>query len=179
MKIGIDISQTAYAGTGVANYLRRLVLNLIKIDQKNDYMLFYSSLRKELDNSFIKELKSSRVKIKKFRFPPTLLDLLWNRLHILPIEWLIGPIDIFVTSDWTEPPTVRAKKATVLYDLIVYKHPVEMDKKIVATQRRKLAWVKKESSAILCISESTKKDARQILGVNPAKLRVIYPGGIC
>ena len=113
--------------------------------------------------------------IKKFRFPPIILDFLWNRLHVLPIEWLIGDVDIFITSDWTEPPS-KAKKATILYDLIVYKYPLETDSKIVETQKNKLRWVKRESDIIFCISESTKKDAMEILNIPENRLRVIYPG---
>ena len=48
MKIGIDISQLAYPETGVANYLTSLVQKLIEIDRENQYVLFFSSLRKEL-----------------------------------------------------------------------------------------------------------------------------------
>ena len=177
MKIGIDISQIVYEGTGVANYTKNLVENLLKIDRKNEYVLFFSSLRRKLPSFFINELTNSRVKIREFKFPPTLLDFLWNRLHVFPIEWFIGDVDIFITSDWTEPPTRKAKKATILYDLIVYKHPEETDKKIVTTQRRKLAWVKKESDVIFCISQATKKDAMEILGIEEGKLRVVYPGG--
>ena len=176
MKIGIDVSQIANEGTGVANYTKNLVENLLKIDRKNEYVLFFSSLRRKLPSFFINELTNSRVKIREFKFPPTLLDFSWNRLHVFPIEWFIGDVDIFITSDWTEPPTRKAKKATILYDLIVYKHPEETDKKIVTTQRRKLAWVKKESDVIFCISQATKKDAMEILGIEEGKLRVVYPG---
>lgn len=187
MKIGIDVSQIAYERTGVGEYLTNLVQNLIKIDKNNEYVLFYSSLRRNFP-SFAKATKGKQVsqptvdqpqaenlKIKRFRFPPLILDFLWNRLHILPIEWLIGDVDIFITSDWTEPPS-KAKKATILYDLIVYKNPKETARKIVETQKRKLKWVKKESDIIFCISEATKKDAMEILGIEERRLRVIKPG---
>jgi len=174
MKIGIDISQMAYEGTGVSEYLTRLVEEILRIDDKNEYILFFSSLRKNL-KSQISNLKSAsqNLKIRTFRFPSTLLDILWNKLHIIPIEWLIGSVDVFITSDWTEPPTLRARKATILYDLIVYKYPNETDKKIVETQKRKLKWVKKESDVVFCISESTKKDAMEILGIEEKRLKVI------
>jgi len=188
MKIGIDISQAAYEKTGVAKYVKNLVENLIKIDKKNEYILFFTSLRKEIQNSkfkiqkFDNSVKDSfgmdNVKLKIFKIPPTLLDFLWNRLHILPIEWLIGDVDVFLTSDWTEPPTMKAKKVTILYDLIVYKHPQETAKKIIEVQKRKLKWVKKESDMIICISEATKKDAMEILGIEEKRLRVAHPGGI-
>ena len=116
------------------------------------------------------------MKIKTFKFPPFFLDLLWNKFHIIPIERFIGDIDIFITSDWTEPPTRKAKKATVLYDLIVYKFPEETDERIRKVQKRKLAWAKKETSAFLCISEATKRDAEEILKIDQDKLHVIYPG---
>jgi len=110
-------------------------------------------------------------------------------LHILPIEKLIGDVDVFISSDWVEPPTQKAKKATVLYDLIIFKYPEESHNKtefnpfkllispnIVASQKRKLVWVKKEVDKIICISEATKKDAEDILGIEKSKLVVIYPG---
>src|SRR3989338_4918827 len=111
-------------------------------------------------------------KSKTFKIPPILLDALWNRLHIVPIEWFIGDVDVFISSDWTQPPTKKAKKATILYDLIVHKYPNETDKKIVDTQRRRLTWVKKECDVVFCISESTKKDAMEILGIEKRKLKV-------
>lgn len=179
MKIGIDISQLTYKNTGVANYLQNLIQKLLETDEKNEYVLFFSSLRKEFQVSNFKFQNKSQIsnfKIKKYKFPPMFLDILWNKLHILPIEWFIGDVDIFITSDWTEPPVKSGKKATVLYDLIVYKYPEETDNKIVQTQKRKLEWVKKESDIVFCISDSTKKDAIDILKIPENKLKVIYPG---
>ncbi len=176
MKIGIDISQLAYKNTGVANYLENFVRGLVELDTKNEYVLFYSSLRRNFQFSIFNFQSNSNVSIKQFKFPPTFLDLLWNKLHILPIENLIGDVDIFISSDWTEPPTKKAKKATILYDLIVYKSPDETAAKIVETQKRKLYWTKQECDVILCISESTKRDAVELLGIPEEKLKVAYPG---
>lgn len=177
MKIGVDISQLAYEKTGVANYLANLIQYLLKIDRENEYVFFFSSLRKKFKFPISHfQSNNQRIKIKEYKFPPSLLDILWNRLHIFPIEWLIGDVDIFISSDWTEPPTKKAKKATILYDLIIYKYPKETAKKIVDAQKRKLNWVKNESALIFCISEATKKDAMEILDIKEKKLRVIYPG---
>lgn len=176
MRIGIDVSQLVYEGTGVSDYLKNFVQKLVEFDKTNEYVLFFSSLRRNFQFSIFNfQSIPENISIKKFRFPPALLDFLWNKLHILPIERLIGPIDIFITSDWTEPPS-KARKTTILYDLIVYKYPKETASKIVKTQKRKLKWVKKESEIIFCISESTKKDAMNILGIEEKRLKVIYPG---
>lgn len=177
MRIGIDISQLAYPGTGVATYLGSLVQNIISLDQGNEYVLFFSSLRKSVKNSKFKiQTFNSNVKIREFKIPPFILDLLWNRLHIAPIEWFVGDVDVFITSDWVEPPTQKAKKGTILYDLIVYKHSQETAEKIVRVQKRKLKWVREESDFAICISESTRQDAHKILNIPLDKLRVVYPG---
>lgn len=177
MKIGIDISQMTFEQTGVANLLGQLVNHLLKVDHKNEYILFFSSMRRNIKNKILNiKNTNKKVKIRTFKFPPIFLDFLWNRLHIIPIEWLIGDVDIFISSDWTQPPTKKAKKITILYDLVVYKHPEETDKKIVDTQKRRLEWVKKECDIALCISESSKKDAMEVLGIEEERLRVIYPG---
>ncbi|MBI4091604.1 MAG: glycosyltransferase [Candidatus Levybacteria bacterium] len=177
MRVGIDISQVAYGNTGVANYLSSLIREMIRQDAKNEYILFFSSLRGKFPiSNFQFPINSTNVRIVKSPLPPTVLDLLWNKLHVFPIEWFVGDVDVFITSDWTEPPAKKAKKATIIYDLIVFKHPEESDQKIVSVQKRKLAWVKKESDIVFCISESSRNDAIEILGFDPKKVKVIYPG---
>ena len=194
MRVGIDVSQMAYEGTGVSQYLEQLVSHLVKLDSKNEYILFFSSLRKQFPVSNFKflnksQLSNSKITIKRFKLPPMLLDLMWNKLHIVPIEKFIGDVDVFISSDWTQPSARKAKMATILYDFIVYKYPEEthdqtefsfkkliFSPNIVATQKRKLKWAKKECDVFFCISESTKKDAMEILGLPENKLKVIYPG---
>ncbi len=174
MTIGIDVSQLAYRNTGVANYLKSLLNALVNEDNDVRYIFFFSSLRGQLDVSDLP--KGPNITLKKFPFPPALLALIWNRLHILPIDLFIGKVDLFLTSDWTEPPLRNGKKATILYDLIVYKNPNESADLIVQNQKRKLQWVKKESDLVFCISEATKNDAQEVLGIHPDKMHVIYPG---
>lgn len=174
MTIGVDVSQLAYRNTGVANYLKSLLHALANEDNDVRYIFFFSSLRGHLDVSDLPT--GPNIALKKFPFPPSVLSFIWNKLHIFPVDMLIGDVDVFLTSDWTEPPLAKGKKATILYDLIVYKNPEESTKLIVETQKKKLKWVKKESDIIFCISKATKEDAKEVLGLDENKLHVIYPG---
>ncbi len=174
-KIGIDVSQLTYQNTGVANYLGNLIEEMIK-NKEHDYILFFSSLRRSIPPRLQEFSKSSNVTVVRKKLPPSVLHILWNVMHIMPIEKFLGSIDMFISSDWSEPPTRKAKKATILYDLIVYKYPEETAKKIVFVQTKKLSWVQKESDIVFCISESTKNDAKSILGISEAKLKVVLPG---
>lgn len=156
MKIGIDISQTIYE-TGVSWYTRHLVENLLKIDSKNEYVLFGGSLRRLSDlESFTKTLKGN-FKEKLYHFPPTLADILWNRLHILSIERLIGDIDVFHSSDWSQPPS-KAFKITTVHDLAPLKFPELFHPQVVGAHKRRLKLVKREVDRIIVPSNTTKQD---------------------
>lgn len=178
MKICIDISQLAYPASGVYSYTLKLVENLLKIDKENEYILFFSSLRRNIKNELQTFKKiNSKVKIKTFKFPSTLLELFWNRLHSFPIEWLVGRIDLYFSSDWTQAPS-KAKKVTVVHDLSFFHFPETFHPKIIQVQKRRLFWVKKECDLIICDSRKTKEDLEKYLKIEEKKLKVVYPGGV-
>ena len=137
MKIAIDISQIIY-GTGVSVYTKELVSRLVDLFPEDEYILFCGSLRRrgELE-SMAKKLKGTP---KIFPFPPTLIDFIWNSLHILPVENLIGKVDLIHTSDWTEPPS-RIPKITTVHDLVPFKYPQATTDNIRNAHKKKLAWV--------------------------------------
>ena len=97
---------------------------------------------------------------------------MWNSFHISPIENLIGQVDLIHTSDWTEPPS-KIPKVTTIHDLIALKYPSH---NIHLSHRKKLAWVVRESKAILAVSQSTKNDLVDILKIDPNKITVTYEG---
>lgn len=175
MRIGIDISQLAYAGTGVSNSVGKLVESLTEIDKNNQYVLFASTLRqKHVFEKIRNKYKDKRnVSFKILPFPQTFLRLIWNKIHILPIERLIGKVDVFISSDWTEPPAKHAKKITFVHDLVVYKFPLETHSSIIKTQKKKLFLSARECEAFICPSEATKKDTSEILGIPKEKIHVV------
>ena len=48
MRVAIDISQIVYE-TGVSQYVKSLVTNLLKIDKEDQYLLFAGTLRRKGD----------------------------------------------------------------------------------------------------------------------------------
>lgn len=189
MRIGIDISQIAYEGTGVAQYVRLMTEALMRMHPEHEYILFGASLRKkQVFSDYVKQLPGSP-RLVAVSVPPTILDWVWNRLHIVPVEWCIGPVDVFWSSDWTQPPLSKARGITTIHDLSILRYPEESHNKaelhigsavvrpnIVATQKRRLMRAIGECQAFLCDSEATKKDAHTLLHIPLEKLHVVYPG---
>ncbi len=172
MRVAIDVSQVVY-GTGVAEYTKLLLRNLSRIDAENEYVLFGGSLRR---GEYLKNVISSlalgpRFQLKQFLIPPTLSDFMWNRLHLLPIEKLIGKVDVFHSSDWSQPPS-SAFKVTTVHDLAPILFPNLTPRKIVHTHLVKLTRVKEEVDRIIVPSNATRMDLIKF-GVDESKIRVI------
>lgn len=163
IKVGMDISQIAHLG-GVAIYTQNLAQQLVNIAQL-DMIFFYSSFRKPYRYKF--------KNVKSYRFPPTILEIFFNRVRNVPIEKFIGKIDIFHSSDWTQPPT-KALKVTTVHDLVPIKFPQWSHPKIVEVHKRRLKLVEKEIDFVIAVSESTKKDLMEVTNIPSDKIKVIY-----
>lgn len=174
MRIGIDISQIVY-GTGVSRYTEELVKHLLKIDKKNQYILFAGVWRqKERIEEFLKNLKSKSYKFesKVVLFPPRLADIVWNKLHVLPIEKFTGRLNLFHSSNWTQPPA-KCPIITTIHDLTPLKFPQGFEKNAINSFKRNFYWVKKEASFIMVDSGATEKDLIKE-GFDKNKIKVVY-----
>lgn len=165
IKVGFDISQIIHPG-GVASYTKNLAENLQK-EKDLEMVFFFSSLRKRYHG----DLKN----VKKFRLPPSLFEVLFNRIRNVGIEKFIGPVDIFHSSDWVQPPS-KAKKVTTYHDVIPLKFPKWSSPKIVAVHKRRLKIVEKEIDKVIAVSENTKKDLMEVSSLRPEQIEVIYEG---
>lgn len=177
MNIAIDISQSVYTGSGVASYTTNLVRALLLFDKHNHYTLFGSALRRQAElGTFIKDLPNcTSFTSKLYTLPPTLLHFMWNRFHVLSIDRFVGNVDVVHTSDWTEPPS-RARKVTTIHDLVVFRYPQSLPRRIRETQLSRLVWVKKETDMVIVDSENTKTDVTHYLGIPESKIKVVYLG---
>lgn len=165
MRVGIDISQIIHKG-GVPNYTKNLVTNLEDIKDL-ELIPFFSSMRQKYSG----DIKG----VKSFKMPPTLFEIFFNQLRIVPIEKFIGEVDIFHSSDWIQPPT-KARKVTTYHDLVPLKYPQWSHPKIVEVNKRRLKLVEKEIDMVIAVSESTKKDLLEISNIPEEKIVVIYEG---
>ena len=163
LRVGMDISQIAHGG-GVSTYTLNLTKELSKFDDL-EMVYFFSSLRKPYRGN----LKN----VKKYQLPPTLFEMLFNRWRNVGIEKFIGQVDIFHSSDWTQPPS-KAKKVTTYHDVVALKYPQWSHPKIVAVHRRRLKIVEREIDFVIAVSEATKKDLMEISNIPERKIVVIY-----
>ena len=176
MKISIDITPVIYPHTGVGVYTRQLVFHLLKLYPKHKFVLFASTLRGQGRLwQYLKTLATySNFTVKVYPFPPLVTEALWNRLHRLSVEKLVGQVDVFHAWDWQQPPAKSAKIVTTIHDLTTLKFPSQQHPKTVSVHRRRLDWVTQEARFIIADSQATKQDIQDLLDIPADKIRVVY-----
>ena len=93
MRIGVDIrclTESQYSG--ISEYTCNLLDNLLRIDQKNQYFLFYNAAKA----AKVPEFNFPNVTYKGFSYPNKIFNLSLRFLKIASIDKMIGGGDVFL-----------------------------------------------------------------------------------
>ncbi len=175
MKIGIDCR--LWSETGVGRYIRNLVLNLRKIDKKNEYVLFvlskdydqiishFSSLNFHLVKTDIRwhtlgeQLRFpqilNRENLNLIHFPYYSVPIFYNRPFVITIHDLI--VDHFSTGKATTLPLPAYEFKRLAYKFI-------------------LRLAAKKAKKIIAVSNATKNEIIDHLKIDGEKIVVTYEG---
>ncbi len=183
MRIGIDISQAQYAGTGVARYMNALVPQLVEQARSDEYItLFYNSRHIPIEGlPLMSDLRAlgykKNYRIVTQKLPEKVLSAIWNKFHILPIETFIGSQDVYYYSDWFTPPT-RARGITTVHDLVFRRYPETVDSYVRKAQESRLQFIQQRTPPLtICAdSKSTRNDLLELYQLEPSRVHVVYPG---
>jgi len=147
MNIGIDISQVVY-GTGVSVYTKELVRELLLLKSEHHFTLFAGVLRRSRDlDAYVKTL-SGNFTLVTAPIPPRVADVLWNYIQVIPIEFFVGNVSLFHTSDWTEP-RARCPKISTVHDLSPLLYPETAHPRVKRVFLRKLHLLKESQNHVI------------------------------
>lgn len=177
MKIGIDL-RTLQEGkmTGVETYLRNLLRALLLLDQKNEYVLFYNSHLRPLQD--LPSLDGKKVKTVSLRLPNRILNLSLLLLKFPKIDRLLGGVDIFFSPRYLFTALSRnCKLVVVMHDLSFMHFPDFFSARRrlwhrVVSDRRAC----QQASAVITVSEATRDDVATEFQIPQHKLFTIHPG---
>lgn len=176
--IGIDISPlNDKQKTGIGVYTFELIKALLKINRKDQFVLFGISTletRNYLQNIEYKKYPNVRLAIytlpsKAFRTA----FLLWQWFGQPTVENLVGPVDLFHNFNWYFPPQRMGKKVATVFDMTPILYPQWHQKKTVQLDKLRLQRIKKYADLVVTISQNSQKDFLQF--APKAKVEVIYP----
>ncbi len=170
--IGIDAGPLLGRG-GISGYVGPLVRSLLAMDPGSQYRLVLRRSWLGHDGAGSLDGLGS---VTRLGVPDRVLAFWWDHLGwSLPIQReLWGNLDVFLATCLMAPVLPRGRVVSIIYDLIPLRLP-----ELFGEHRRfksKVERVIRRSAAVIAISQRTKQDLVELLGVDQALVRVIYPG---
>jgi len=148
MKIAIDIREAGNEKTGKGWYTYNLVLELLKLDKKNEYILYTDNEKNPYSEFKNAQLKTVLGKSHKWHLN-VLKDLKANKpdLFFAPTSYIIPAL----APKWL-------KVIITVHDLVAFLFPISHNGKAVLIERLTLKRAVKNASQIFVVSENTQKD---------------------
>lgn len=171
MKIGFDAKRAVSNFTGLGNYSRFVISNLMKYYPDNIYRLFIPKLPKEGKDNDIR--KDERIySIKKTRKP------FWRTIGIIN-DIKNEDIDIYHGLSNELPFGIKrtnTKAVVTIHDLIFLRYPrfYPFIDRFIYNIKAKYAC--NAADKVIAVSECTKKDIIEYYRTDPAKIEVVYQG---
>jgi len=176
MRIGIDYTAAVRQGAGIGRYTRQLVHALIDLGTQNEYVLLVAGAG--VSHSAVQDL-DSRGNVRGVILPVSdhTLAVLWHRLRLpLWVELASGVLDVFHSPDFTLPPVRKAKTVVTVHDLSFMRVPQCSEPSLRSYLLQVVPASVHRADMVLADSECTKSDLCELLGVDPARVEVIYAG---
>jgi len=177
MRIGFDLRTLAEGKTtGVEIYAINLLKNLLEIDKKNSYELFFNSRKSAPQNIF--PTLPANASITFLRYPNRTLNVSFKLLNYPKIDRLLGGIDVFFSPRYLFTALSKSCKLIVTAHDLSFIHFPEFFSFKQKIWHRFLSDKSacKKSDAIIAVSNATKNDLVNIFGLAPQKIKVIHPG---
>ena len=174
MHIGIDYTPAYEQGGGIGRLTRDLVTALAKIDNKTQYRLFVAGAKQsDLPNQIAPNFKWKPTSIS-----PKWLARIWHRTKLpLPIEVLMGQIDLFHATDFTLPPTLPSTRTIVtVHDLSFVRVSDTASPKLKNYLDKLVPRSISNATHIIADSQATKNDLIDLYDTPSDKITVLLSG---
>jgi glycosyltransferase involved in cell wall biosynthesis len=174
MRIGIDYTAAVRQGAGIGRYTRNLIRALSKLDDRNSYVLFVAGGWGQGDGL---GGWPPNFRLRSVPVSDRWMNILWQRLRLpLPIQWIVGRLDLFHSPDFVLPPLGRTPAILTVHDLSFLQVPEHFVPSFRAYLEQAVPRAVRRAALILADSKSTKHDLGELLHVSQERIEVLYPG---
>ncbi len=173
MHVCIDYRPALREGTGVGTYVRGLLGGLVRRHPETTYTAFSASWRDRL------ELPTDLTGVTPAdaRIPVRLLDKLWHSYQRPGVERWAGAIDVAHSPSPLALPSSHAAEIVTIHDCYFLREPDRMSGVVRRDYVPLAQAAAARAEAILTVSETTRNEVIELLGVAPERVHVTYNGG--
>ena len=172
--VGYDATSAVHQSAGIGRYTRQLLEALNALDDGTHYKLFYCA--RGPSNGGLPEL-DARFSVRPVPVSDRLANVVWHRARVpLPVQVLIGRFDVFHSPDFTLPPVAGRPTVLTVHDLAFLRTPQCAFPTLRAYLERVVPRSIRRATRVIAVSESTRRDCIDLLGVSPDKISTVHEG---
>ena len=164
MKIGIML-RAIDERQGIGVYTKNLLDNLLRIDSRNQYVLFYRNPKLPGRYSHLGHVQEKVIRASS--------KALWDQVKI-PFHAQRENVDVIFHTKFTLPLFTRRKTVMTVHGAGWFVHPELFRKRDYFYSRSVIPLYCKKATAILSNSDLTTKDFIRILNVDPKKIHTVH-----
>ncbi|MFE5324209.1 glycosyltransferase family 4 protein [Paenibacillus sp. NPDC056579] len=175
MSVYLDAQPLLGPRSGVSNYVRNLYKELVTLNL--DIELFFNRIAKNIHVNELDLQIDQRPKIINSRYPYKVIRRLLQPgfLYNYPFDWFNkSSASIFHGTNFTHIPINSKKTVITIHDLAYMIYPETTSEKIYKHHSIWVPYSARNASKIIAVSQHTKKDIIELLGVPEEKIEVIY-----
>lgn len=174
MRITVDVSAAVHRHAGLGRYAHELLAALAARDDTNEYRAFYhATSAREKPDAPLDRLPAHRAPVgaKVWR-----MSVLLAHLTGISMDRWLPRGDIFHATEHLMPPLRKSKTVFTVHDLIFHFFPeyhLPLNRWYLSLMLPRFLHC---ADAIIAVSENTRRDVAQLLGIPREKMTVIYEG---
>ncbi|HZJ40804.1 MAG TPA: glycosyltransferase family 1 protein [Candidatus Saccharimonadales bacterium] len=178
MRIGIDarvLMDRNYSG--VSEYTANLLSEILRQDKQNEYALFCNSFKHQ--ESRLNRWKKINSQIISTHYSNKFFNYFLQKcFHRPQLDNILGGVNIFFAPHFNFLNVSSDTKLVVtVHDLSFLRYPEFFScRKNFWHKALRVSHLLKRADRIVAVSENTKHDLIEILGISPDKIKVIYSG---
>jgi glycosyltransferase involved in cell wall biosynthesis len=173
MRVLVDYRPALRARTGVGEYMHELVRAYTASHPADDVAVFTSSWSDRPEPGTAAAL---RARVIDRRVPVAALNFFWHRAEWPPVEWLAGEADVVHAAHPLLIPSARGARVVTVHDLFFLSHPEWTAAEIRRDYAALAASHASRAHAVIAVSEYTRRQVIERLGVDAARVHVCSSG---
>jgi glycosyltransferase involved in cell wall biosynthesis len=169
----IDMSPIIHGFRAIKRCTACMVAELLKYDGINFDLLYFDY--KKQTNRYLKSQEGS-INEKVFRVPLRLLIQFWKRFSWPRLEMGLSKYDLYYTNEFYFPPLRNTPIIATIHGLHHKVIPKKMSSQIIRSINQGLSYILKHADYLVAVSETTKKELIQHVGVAAKRIYVVTHG---
>ena len=178
MRLVFDVTPLSHPLTGIGNYMLGMLGGIAEASDNRHEVVLFAATGPQNSRRVAAALDGIAGDRRIVIVPPpsNLWRKAWSRMQRMPVEWLVGRLDVFHLSDWMYPPQRAGLRTTTVHDLGPLHHPEWVDERTRALHVPKAFHAAKTCDLTFTNSHYTAADVVRTLGVPEDRVTVAYPG---